>query len=129
MLAVEPVIAKATVDGVVAITSIGAIITACCENGVKAVVSIDPFIFGTASQAFGSVSAFKDGLFNRKGLVRTNLSPVAITDGISKCDSSLEIAWRGELPRAITEIFERAFGSLKIFDRQCVAIDIGLALQ
>ena len=54
---------------------------------------------------------------------------MAITDGIGECDVSLEIARWGELPRSITEIFECAFGSFEILDRQCFAIDIGVALQ
>ena len=57
MLAIELVIAIATVDGVVAITAIGAVITTCCANGVKAVVSINPFISAIASQALGLVGA------------------------------------------------------------------------
>ena len=58
MLAIELVIARPAVDGVVAITAIGAVITTCCSNGVKAVVGINPFISAIAGQTLGLVCAF-----------------------------------------------------------------------
>ena len=79
-------------------------------------VGLFALIVGILFQLMGLVGAFQNRLLNSEGLVGTEFSSMAITDGIGECDVSLEIARCGELPRPIVEIFEPAFGRLEISD-------------
>ena len=68
------------------------------------------------------IISLNDCLFDVEFMRCFNYTSIAITDCIAEFDVSLEIAWWSELPIAIAEIFERAFGRLEIFDRQLVTI-------